>query len=200
MKAHPDSMGPRNHGDDVRQQLSAAMDGDAEALGKTLAAWRSEPSARADWHAFHLIGDVLRTQELASAPERDEAFLHRLRARLAHEPVVLAPSAPIGRARNMTWRVPTALVAGLAAVVGVAVVVSRLSAPTADAPADVLAGRSATPPAVSGIATASMPGQLVRDARLDEFLRAHQAAHGGMSVPGSGLTRASVVLPAGDRQ
>ena len=43
------------------------------------------------WHAYHLIGDVLRSDDLASAPGRDAAFLQRLSARLDDEPAVLAP-------------------------------------------------------------------------------------------------------------
>ena len=40
---------------------------------------------------------------------------------------------------------------------------------------------------------------LLRDARLDEYLRAHQAARGGLAVaaPASALRRVDAELPAG---
>jgi hypothetical protein len=62
--------------------------------GAGLQAWRDDARARETWHAYHLIGDVLRSEELAHAPARDEAFLAGLRQRLAAEPAILAP-APV---------------------------------------------------------------------------------------------------------
>ena len=51
------------------------------------------------------------------------------------------------------------------------------------------------------VAVAPVParGTLIRDARLDEYLRAHQAAAGGMgvAVQGSGLRQVDAELPAG---
>ena len=35
--------------------------------------WRGDGELREDWHAYHLIGDVLRSDDLAIAPARDEA-------------------------------------------------------------------------------------------------------------------------------
>ena len=50
------------------------------------------------WHAYQLIGDVLRSEDLAAEPAADEAFLVALRARLADEPVVLAPQPRVEEA------------------------------------------------------------------------------------------------------
>ncbi len=195
--------------DDCRSSLSAAADGQADALGTACLAWRDDPSARATWHAYHLIGDVLRSRELATPPERDAAFLSRLRGRLADEPVVLAPSpaaAPAARRQASGWLVPAAVAAGFVVVAGV-LVVSRVSAPVAPPGSETLAAA----PGPAGVTQVSsrgalvssgQPGQgdttLIRDARLDEFLRAHQAARGGMAVavPGSALRRVDAQLPA----
>ena len=71
------------------------MDGeaDASAAAGMLRAWRDDAAGRAAWHAYHLIGDVLRSEDLRSAPRRDAAFLAALRARLDAEPALLAPAA-----------------------------------------------------------------------------------------------------------
>src|ERR1700756_2461684 len=80
-----------------RRILSALADGDAtdSEAARAWQAWRDDPEARASWHAYQLIGDVLRSEDLAAKPAADEAFLVALRARLADEPVVLAPQARV---------------------------------------------------------------------------------------------------------
>src|SRR5688572_30452696 len=102
--------------DDPRQRLSELVDGEADAgsVQRACAAWRESPSMRASWHAYHLIGDVLRSDDLAHPVERDEAFLASLRSRLAAEPVVLAPAAAAAAdtpRRRRTWAAPAAMAA-----------------------------------------------------------------------------------------
>ena len=77
-------------------------------------AWRDDPEARASWHAYQLIGDVLRSEDLAAEPAADEAFLVALRARLADEPVVLAPQARVERRAGAPM--PAAVNASTAAI------------------------------------------------------------------------------------
>lgn len=194
--------------DDRRNSLSAAVDGRAEAIDAACLAWRNDASARASWHAYHLIGDVLRSGELATQPARDAAFLSRLRGRLADEPVVLAPppaAVPAARRLAFGWLVPAAVAAGFVVVAGV-LVVSRVSAPLATQASETLAA-APNPQGVTqvssraALAPAGQVGDshLIRDPRLDEFLRAHQAARGGMAiaVPGSALRRVDAQLPVG---
>src|SRR4051812_30230061 len=78
------------------ENLSALSDGeaDAPAIARACAAWRDDAGLRSAWHAWHLIGDVLRSDDLACRPGRDAAFVAALRRRLAAEPVVLAPQGP----------------------------------------------------------------------------------------------------------
>ena len=151
------------------------------------------------------VGDVMRSSELATQPGHDAAFLAALRLKLAAEPVVLAPQ-PLQAARRAggAWRVPVAVAAGFVVVAGV-LVVSRLSAPV-DPGAAALALAAASSPGgatlrVSGAASLPAAAQadaaLIRDARLDEYLRAHQSARGGIAVPGGGLRRVDAELPAG---
>ena len=78
----------------ARAAMSALMDGelDESQVASLCTAWRTDRQCRADWHAYHLIGDVLRSEELATPATRDGAFMSRLRERLEREPVVLAPT------------------------------------------------------------------------------------------------------------
>jgi len=184
--------------------LSSLMDGEADeaAVLKASALWRDDPVARSTWHAYHLIGDVLRSDDLASPPGHDAAFLAAMRVRLAAEPALLAPSPETAVAptrRRQAWLVPAAVAAGFAAVTGV-LLVTRLSAPE-PAAAPVLASRSVAPNGVQRVATApagspllvlsGAPGdaRVIRDAQLDAYLRAHRDMRGGAAaaLPGSQL-------------
>ena len=80
----------------LSEQLSALIDSEAtDGEASELAGrWRDDASLRADWHAFHLIGDVLRSEGLASTGQHDAQFLQSLQAKLAQEPVVFAPTRP----------------------------------------------------------------------------------------------------------
>lgn len=192
--------------------LSSLMDGelDASAVGRTCAEWRDDAEVRAQWHAFHLIGDVLRSEDLASGGAHDAAFLAAFRSRMAQEPVVLAPTpltASIPRvqpARRRAWATPAAVAAGFVAVAGVLVVTQisgGLSLPGSQSPTTLAAGSGMVPvmKLADGPASAAGPNdlpnvvlnrQLIRDVRLDEYLAAHKK-FGGSSVPGgpSGFLR-----------
>ena len=74
-----------------RQILSALADGEAsEAEGAdAFHAWREHEEVRATWHAYHLIGDVLRSDDLATPAAGQQRLLTALRERLATELVVV---------------------------------------------------------------------------------------------------------------
>ena len=75
--------------DDPRWSISALADGEGlpADCARGLAAWAAgDAAARASWHSYHLIGDVLRSGELASPPGHDQQFLAALQLRLAAEP------------------------------------------------------------------------------------------------------------------
>ncbi len=118
-----------------REALSALADGEASAaeVAQVCAAWRGDGDARATWHDYHLIGDVMRSQEAAGVSS-GAAFLQQFRERLAQEPVVLAPAssaaAEARRAaaaqvpakalqplRRRTWAGPIAVAASFLALV-----------------------------------------------------------------------------------
>ncbi|MBX3601747.1 MAG: sigma-E factor negative regulatory protein [Rubrivivax sp.] len=212
MNAQPrrpdDALSPEVRDDDPRRWLSALADGDADAVQSGCELWRRDDEARRTWHAYHLIGDVLRSDELAGDPGRDAAFLARLRERLAAEPVPLAPAPAVtraGAALRSRWLLPVAAAAGFVVVAGV-LVVTQLAGPGGAPGTPVMAGGSPAPGVVLVGGNAAAPsagpqvrGVLIRDARLDEMLRAHQAARGGMpvAVPGGALRQVEVVAPAG---
>jgi sigma-E factor negative regulatory protein RseA len=204
------------------EALSALIDGEADAnvVGRACAAWRDQPATRSEWHTYHLIGDVMRSDDLASAPDRDAAFLARLRVRLADEPVVLAP-APVApatrlRMRPRRWAGPVAVAAGFVAVAGV-LVVMRATAPVAaeatvaGASPDVPSGPVGATPALASTAAAPVAeaaleserlvrgGTVLRDARLDRYLAAHKqfAGSSALGVPSSFLRSATVDAAAG---
>lgn len=203
------------------QQLSALADGELDAADAALACahWRGDAQARSAWHAYQLIGDVLRSEELASDAARDARFVHALSRRLAAEPVVLAPQAveagestaapePSARRRSRwSWMAPAAVAAGFMAVASV-LVVTRGTAPGGAGDGSMVAmqsaGRSladASGPGTLVPVAMSSPGdpptmfaseQVVRDARLDRYFAAHQQ-FGGSSALGapSGFLRAA---------
>jgi negative regulator of sigma E activity len=77
-----------------RESLSSLADGEAQSgeVARACVAWKDDADARATWHAYQLIGDVMRSEDLAKASPAD-TFLHNFRERLAQEPVVLVPAA-----------------------------------------------------------------------------------------------------------
>lgn len=174
-----------------REALSALMDGQAapEQADRACRAWREDDQARHVWHAYHLIGDVLRSDELSGVPGRDRGFVLKLREQLAREPVPMAP-APLkhhgaGQAANDTGALtaagrsrgrllaPVAVAAGFVAVAG-ALVVSRVSTPV---PVSLPATAAVAPPEVTVV-----NGQVIRDARLDRYLNAHRRVSVGAAV------------------
>lgn len=170
----------------TRELISALADGQlrGEAFARGVEAAGADPAGREAWNTYHLIGDVLRTGELAacSAPA---AFLARLEQRLLQEPlqpaagamsnprqVELAMSRPqAANDASFRWK----LVAGFASFAAVAAigwtVVGAVEKPgqgqLAAAPGTVLAG--------------SQGGLMIRDPSLDEFLAAHRQL-GGVSA------------------
>jgi sigma-E factor negative regulatory protein RseA len=214
--SHPQQ--PDRNAQEQRPWLSALADGDVDAVQQACDAWRDDAQARADWHTYHLIGDVLRSDDLAVDPARDALFLSRLRQRLADEPVVLAPEPEqvVSRHRRAAWLVPVAAAAGVAAVAGVLVFTQAGSAGDAQPGGWAMNGPATAAPGVlaadatgnNGFITGAQPGttgnanaRLLRDARLDHYLEAHRGAMGAALVaPGGALRNAEVVLPAPEQR
>jgi len=196
-------------------QLSALCDGEADA-GEAQAsfdAWRDEAALRERWHAYQWIGDVMRSDDLASDAGHDQSFLLALRARLAQEPVVLAPvrqqaaaqaaqgvalaTAGAAGARRLRWGMPAAMAAGV--MVSGALVMSSLSGPRqAEVASLPLASAGPEPVAASAMGRDTAGpvevGPMVRDPELDRYLNAHRQFVGStnLAVPG-GVRQVAVI-------
>jgi sigma-E factor negative regulatory protein RseA len=187
--------------DTPRQWLSDLADGrlQGDPLADACRDWAADAEARRTWHAYHLIGDVLRSDDLARPPAADAQFMARLRDRLAEEPVVLVPAVPkAAPARRQVWLMPVAAAAGFVAVAGVVVVLQQ-AAPQGNGFAGPQLAASPPPAAVRMVSTAPgapttlqanmARGEMLRDARVDEYLRAHRDLLVGspVALPGGGV-------------
>lgn len=196
-----------------RELVSALADGQLRGrdFSRAVELAASDADAQAAWHDYHLVGDVLRSPQLACRMS-DEAFLARLRPALAAEPLFNRPVAttpvaddipPVvvaaqqGVAANdpgIRWK----LVAGFASLAAVAAIgwnaaggLDRTDAQPQLARAPAAAPAPATAAAVSVAAPDSQAGQgvsvagtqqvMIRDPRLDELLSAHRQ-FGGTSA------------------
>lgn len=105
---------------DGREWISALADGQCEAqeLAARLDVLVSDPQARQAWQTYHLVGDVLRSRDLA--PSTDPAvFLERLSQRLSLEPVAMPAPQAAAMLGGLRWKYVVAL-ATLAVVTALA--------------------------------------------------------------------------------
>ncbi len=195
-----------------RRILSALADGDAtdSEAARAFQAWRDDADARASWHAYQLIGDVLRSEDLANGPAADESFLVALRARLAAEPVVLAPQPRVAEepvalpvAANATarsrarWQGPLAMAAGFLAVIGGLNIVRPFNHGTGAALASNAAPASAVLASANGGAATPQQTQANAD-QLAPYLAAHRQStmSSPFQMPGGDIRNASLVQSA----
>jgi sigma-E factor negative regulatory protein RseA len=173
----------------TQELISALADGQlhGEAFARGVEIAAGDPVGREAWHTYHLIGDVLRSGELA-AGTMPTAFLSRLQLRLSQEqraiafgqqPTVLPPSPPVTQRSaandsNFRWK----LVAGFASVAAMAAIGWTLFAGLAGKPeqAQMAAAQGGT------VLAGSERGVMIRDPRLDEFLAAHRQLGGASAL------------------
>jgi sigma-E factor negative regulatory protein RseA len=204
-----DWMNMSNAPEHEAEQLSALADGELDATGvaRACALWRADASAQETWHAYHLIGDVLRSEDLAGAARNDHAALVKLRERLSTEPVPFSPGhAAVRQAsaprRSRPWATLSAIAAGFAAVAVVLVVSRGLPGDESGRALDVARRDAAAPTSVAAATPrAAQPAaqpvladrKLIRDARLDQYLDAHKHFSGvsALGVPSTFLRGAT---------
>ena len=205
-----------------KELLSALVDG--ELYGDDLAqavAWAEENEGHSSWQIYHLVGDVLRSPELAHHSQHD--LLTGLRAQLANEPrpqlqpaqlEQLAPAQPpltsvmanqvhdpVANASVFRWKVAAgfASVAAVAAIGWNLVVVPAGSGGATLAqlqPASqVVAQQSESVPESNVVAVSTGNGSevILRDPRLDELLAAHRqfGSKAALQMPADFLRNAS---------
>jgi len=186
---------------DPRELASALADGElqGEEFVLALRTLEADEEVRAQWHAYHLVGDVLRAGAGAAIGAHDAAFTARLRQHLGapdgRVQAVQADPARFDRSANdPVWR--WKLVAGLSSLTVVALLAWQLVVDRGAADAAVqLAGQ--TPAAAVLKAEAGVP-VMIRDPRLDQLLAAHQQLGGtsALQMPAGFLRNATFERPA----
>jgi sigma-E factor negative regulatory protein RseA len=176
---------------DLWQALSSLADGEADAdeQGRCLGQWGNRSDLRERWHQYQVIGDVMRSAELARGANGDAAFLQSFRDRLALEPPRHEQPESRTRTAMPRWMAPLAMAAGVAAV---ALTLNSLWPASTTQRVELASTTSPLLPASAVVSSAQPPlkmvnGQLIRDARLDRYLAAHrQGANGAaLQMPGA---------------
>ena len=191
-----------------QESMSALVDGElsAAALSGLFAEIETDPQSLGHWHAYHLIGDVLRSSNTVVSSQAPADFLAGVRERLKSESAVVPVQPAVTRVESVTqvaandavfrWK----MVAGVASVAAVMAVSWSLigvapqgaggaSGPQLAVVSPAPAGPSSVVPVVSvapaarssEVAVNTGQGVVIRDARLEELLAEHRQ-HGGMSA------------------
>ena len=191
---------------DNQELISALADGQlqGEALARGVQAATCDAHARQAWCSYHVVGEVLRTGRAAggTAPE---AFLARLRERLADEAPAAAPRPaltqlaarpqPQPAANDWIWK----MAAGVASVAAVAAVGWNMAGSSMHPGAQPQLAVAAQPqlavaPAASApAAIEASTATMMRDPRLDQLLAAHRQFAG---TPSGFLRNAAFEAPA----
>ncbi|QEZ47253.1 sigma-E factor negative regulatory protein [Cupriavidus oxalaticus] len=179
-QAHKQSV----HVVEAAEQISVLMDGELapHEVDAVLDLAKGD-AGMADWSTYQLIGDALRSEDLTHAGSTAD-FLSRFSARLEAEPHVLVPAVAQASARHRLLVRPswvrralpgTAIAAAVAAVSWV--VVPQMRGPAGLAAPEAVVARADAPTAApaAGIVTVAET-QMIRDPRLDEYLRAHRTS------------------------
>jgi sigma-E factor negative regulatory protein RseA len=178
------SVSMQSQGSSRSERLSAFVDGEgldaAGALGESFAKALAEfdDVDRTTWSAYHLIGDALRSDDLAVHPAKSQTFLAGFAARLEAEPHFLVPGHANSRhaASLLRRRVAPALAVAAAAAVLSWVVIPQWHGGFSHGTVQTAAtgGRAG----VQSVAMTGVPGapegNIIRDAQLDQYLEAHQ--------------------------
>lgn len=191
----------------TNEWISSLIDGGIHAGDREIVfdSLLQDPQALQTWHVYQVVGDVMRSPELA--PWRDDfAFLEKLQLRLAQEPdgfradTVEAGSGAEGQASKVPaqrhqiasnesvfrWKA----LAGVSFAALLGVVVSSLW---------MQSGQRNNGPEVAAVSpSVSLPsdvgsGAMLRDPRLDELMAAHRqlGGHSALQVPAGFLRNAT---------
>lgn len=175
-----------------REQLSALADGQLQGdeLAQALH-FAAQDEGQSTWQLYHLVGDVLRSPELALHQHGTRSMVTRVREQLAQEPIhgrlpetapvvaqIARPEAAVAaNASVFRWK----MAAGFASLAAVAAIgwssfaalqgAESSGAQLAAAPEPVSAQPAA--PVVAAVGNEG-PQVMIRDPRLDELLAAHK--------------------------
>ena len=183
------------------ERISALVDGrlPADEWAQAMDAMAEDPQAVQTWHAYQLIGDVMRSDALAPTA-RELDFCGRLASRLAMEPsrIAIAPAAaqsvlPVVTSANdasVRWK----WLAGMSFSALMAIVVAGGWKVAEQGSADMARADSPSAAVVAQqVATGSEPAVMVRDPELDALMAAHQqlGGHSAFQMPSGFLRNAT---------
>lgn len=190
-----------------REQMSALADGQLHGgeFADAVEAATHDAEARESWYLYHLVGDVLRSNELAACGH-DRSFVARLSQRLqaeavprplrqyAPEPTPLVARTADAADDEHSWRAgrPAAnasllrwkLVAGFASLAALGTLSWSLLGGLGQGPQGgqlAQLGPAATLVALPG----AQPVRMIRDPRLDALLAAHRQLGGASALQNS---------------
>lgn len=183
-----------------RERISELVDGDlrGDACARAVSELLDDKEAVRTWHTYQVVGDVLRSAELAPT-RNDLAFWEKLEERLAQEPqrphrVEDAPALNVDRpganASIFRWK----MLAATACTALVGVVGLGLWTQTGQSADTRMAAAVPNAPVVPQVVTAeSNVGTMMRDPQLDELMAAHRqlGGHSALQVPAGFLRNAT---------
>lgn len=194
-----------------RERVSALVDGDlqGDACAKAVSELLNDREAVRIWHTYQVVGDVLRSAELAPT-RNDLAFWEKLEDRLAQEPrrphqledapaesrpTSAQPGAlnvdrPSANASIFRWK----MLAATACTALVGVVGLGLWTQTGQSADARMAVAIPSEPVVSRVVAAQgNAGTMLRDPQLDELMAAHRqlGGHSALQVPAGFLRNAT---------
>lgn len=184
----------------TQEQISAFADGEcADTHEEIVLASLHHAEGKADWEIYHQIGDVLRSDDMAVSLR--PGFSARIAARLEAEPTIVVPTIASKLVRSAAeekahvarsmkrWMLPGMIAAAMAAVTtfiaAPQLMVAKKGGPAIDSGSMMVAlssrvrlGKTVASIPNEGqgrVVTASLQEDVVlRDARIDEYLLAHQ--------------------------
>lgn len=170
------------------EKISALMDSELSGQETHQAMLRlgDTPEAREAWATYHLIGDVMRDQNVGVD------VVGRVASALQNEPTVLAPQRPAKPAKAFTYALSAAASVSAIAVVGwMAFSTGSIAPPSAElAKAGTPAAQIAVEPQLVSAPT---------DSQMNEYLLAHQGVSPSSGLQGVApyIRTISTVNPAG---
>ena len=182
------------------ERLSAFVDGESFDSSGDISQFLSgfTQKDRAAWSDFHLIGDALRSDDLAASPAASSAFMNAFSARFEAEAHVFAPAAiPAVAAQRVRSNLFRRRVMPAFAVAAAAATLTWIVVPQLQGVDGHNGGQMASLSSdhVQRVAMASMPAastrspvveaNIIRDASLDQYLEAHQQFSQQPVMPGS---------------
>jgi sigma-E factor negative regulatory protein RseA len=205
------SVSMQSQGSSRGERLSAVVDGEGfdpfESFEKMLAEF--DHVDRTTWSAYHLIGDALRSDDLAVHPATSTAFLAGFATRLEAEPPIVAPAGLSARrgGSRLRRRIAPALAVAAAAATLSWIVLPQLQHGASQGSVQTASHNGGRADAVQTVAMSNDSGapqanlaqaNIIRDASLDQYLEAHQQFAQQPMMPGSmPLIRAAVQTSQG---